>query len=128
MKTVTCNTTDAVNELDVMEDKQSQPVFTQSMSGNGELPPIGSKFNHQGRIVKTLSTSSEEGGVVTFLDGTDIGCCWNNSSWVIPIDTRTNKEKAIDYMKYAYEKGNSMEDVLSEITKGYVVDVKWVGE
>lgn len=73
-----------------------KPVFTQAMSDAGELPPIGSYFIHENKKVKTISTSKEDGGVVTFLDGCDIGCCWNNDSWVRPIDTRTDKEKAIE--------------------------------
>ncbi len=35
------------------------------------------------------------------------------------------EKKAIDYMQYAYDKGNSMRDVLSEIKKGYVQGVSF---
>ena len=44
------------------------------------------------------------------------------------IDLRTDEEKAIDYMNYAYSKGHSMADVLSEIKKDYVLGVKYTGK
>ena len=53
------------------------------MCDAGELPPVGSEFIHQNKKVKCISTSDEQGGVVTFLvDELNIECCWNNDSWV----------------------------------------------
>lgn len=44
------------------------------------------------------------------------------------IDIRSNEDIAIDHMWNAYSKSGNMTDVLSEIKKGYVCDIKWVGE
>jgi hypothetical protein len=79
-----------------------KPVFTQAMADAGELPPVGSDFLHAKKVVTCLSVSDYDGGVVTFAyndrDGqeVDIDCCWNNDSWVQPIDTRTPKQKSVD--------------------------------
>ena len=43
-------------------------------------------------------------------------------------DTRTDKQKAIECMQYAYDKGQSMEDVFSEMEKGYIHEVKFTGD
>jgi hypothetical protein len=63
-----------------------EPVFTQEMSDNGELPPIDSYFMHKGKKVQTISTTKEISGVVTYLteDG-EIDCCWNNAQCVQPL-------------------------------------------
>jgi hypothetical protein len=113
------------------------------MADNGELPQVGSEFMHQGKVVKTLSTSKEEGGVVTFLDGTDIGCCWNHDAWVNAIDTTTDKEKAIDAIDKlitdAYQEATDSfvsnsrfrieaAHLMDEIIDGTIAGVEWVGE
>jgi hypothetical protein len=116
-----------------MVGKPSQLVFTQAMADNGELPVVGARITLRYNFDSKRVTHS---GTVLFASGrncileTEHGeQCFKIGDYIYEaIDTRTNKEKACDYMKCAYEKGNSMEDVLSEITKGYVVDVKWVGE
>jgi hypothetical protein len=108
-----------------MVGKPSQPVFTQAMADNGELPLVGSEFMHQGKVVKTLSTSKEEGGVVTFLDGTGIGCCWNNDAWVNAIDTRIDKEKAAD----EFVKDMTDSDFIKEqFKKTFLAGAEWAGE
>jgi hypothetical protein len=69
-----------------MSKIKTVPVFTQEMSDKGELPPIGSYFFSEGKKVKAISTTKEEGGVVTFLtEQGGIECCWCNKSWVEPI-------------------------------------------
>ncbi|HHZ68863.1 MAG TPA: hypothetical protein EYN54_00950 [Methylococcaceae bacterium] len=107
------------------------------MADNGELPPIGSEFidmglNDIGDNTTVLAIAHDlKLERVVYRRGSNLddseyfGAVAHECK---PIDTRTDKEKAIDDMKYAYEKGNNMEDVLSEITKGYVAGVKWVGE
>lgn len=81
-----------------------KPVFTQAMADGGELPPVGSDFLHAKKVVTCLSVSDYDGGVVTFAykdrdsHEPDIACCWNNEAWVKPIDTRTPKQKAVEYM------------------------------
>lgn len=95
-------------EVKLVDANDDKPIFTQAMSDAGELPPVGSDFLHNGEVVLCISTTSHDGGVVTFRrltqgNGPDIACCWNNKSWVkpilIPSDTRTPKQKAVDSMK-----------------------------
>ena len=123
------------------KESNMKPVFTQEMSDNGELPPIGSKAQFVGNddylvefsivdgdeiecICHTKDFEGESIGVYRHKDGYSVSIL---TQLIKPIDTRTEKEKAIDYMKYAYAKGNSMEDVFTEITKGYVNGVTWSG-
>jgi len=114
------------NDFKITPIPESKPVYTQAMCDAGELPPVGSEFMHKGEKVECISTSDEEGGVVTFLnDARNIECCWNNDTWVRAIDTRTDEQKCVDNMMYAYRKGESMADVLSEIKKGYIHGVTW---
>lgn len=92
---------------------EAEPVFTQGMADAGELPPVGSKFLHNGEVVLCISTTSHDGGVVTFRrltqgNGPDIACCWNNKSWVKPLDTRTPKQKAVDAALNAIGKSELM--------------------
>ena len=87
------------NKQDYIDSlKPVTPTYTQAMCDAGELPPVGSEFIHQNKKVKCISTSDEQGGVVTFLvDELNIECCWNNDSWVRAITPpKTDTEKAID--------------------------------
>lgn len=59
---------------------------------------------------------------------TPISCVIRELAEKHGIDIRTNEEKAVAYMGYAYDKRKNMRDVLSEIKKGNVTDVKWVGK
>jgi hypothetical protein len=69
-----------------MSEIKTVPVFTQEMSDKGELPPIGSYFFCEGKKVKSISTSKEEGGVVTFLtDKGRIECSRLINAFVEPI-------------------------------------------
>ena len=114
---------------------EGKPVYTQLMRDNGELPPIGSEVRYntasQGDVtgvvkrieVKPSATRSVDCRIFVYFE--------NNArliNEVFPIDTRSDEEKTIDYMDYAYRKGGSMSDVLSEIKKGYVLDVEYTGK
>jgi hypothetical protein len=101
----------------VSDASKVKPVFTQAMADAKELPPVGSDFSHCGELVLCISTTTHDGGVVTFKrtsnnEKPEIACCWNNKSWVQPIDTRTDKEKAVDEMRRsAYKAMNEDGDV-----------------
>ena len=119
------------------QPKPVKPVYTQEMADSGVLPSVGMKCIAEsngvvgGSYLVTVSQINDKG---------QFACIDENGDYLIhypdedksesfkPIDTRTSKEKAIDYMNYAYNKGQSMEDVFNEIVKGYVPSVKWVGE
>ncbi len=121
------------------ERPEPSPVFTQAMVDNGELPSvgcrviyvccnrIGSKVTdaHRAHDNKEMTVVALDNSLIVLIsdDKAFVTAC--NDQWVKPIDTRTDKEKAIDYMQYAYDKGNNMADVLSEIEKGYVKGVSF---
>jgi len=93
------------NGLDIMNlinrrDKPSQPVFTQAMADNGELPPIGSQYlDEDNQLCKALlhygnfvvGDMSEH---IQLRQYPTLSTARNDK--VSVIDTRTNKEKAID--------------------------------
>ena len=125
-----------------------KPVFTQEMSDNGVLPPIGMKVrcstnNHcqdyeyiyHGKsingfaILESISTN--------LLSKVDL-----NKSELWPLDTRTDKEKAIDdisaEMNRRFELKKNDDDWLAtddtQVGMEFVIDyiskhgVKWVGK
>lgn len=63
-----------------------QPESEVEWNGEG-LPPVGCEIKTKDGVAKVVSTSEEEGGIVTYSwnDGRNIACCWNNKSWVNPI-------------------------------------------
>lgn len=100
-----------------VKPSDDKPVFTQAMADAGVIPPVGSEFLHDKKVVTCLSISDYDGGVVTFAykdregQKEDISCCWNNDAWVKPIDNRTPKQKAIDdIVKMLHSEGVAMFD------------------
>ena len=113
--------------------EQSQPIFTQAMADAGELPSVGVECmilfdqDSEPKWEKITWYGVFNGSPAFSFNGKN---CWperGGEFHLKPVDQRTDKEKAIDYMKYAYAKGESMEDVFTEITKGYVHGVTWSG-
>lgn len=110
-----------MHEVDKRETiAPNKPVFTQAMADAGELPPVGSEFLHNGEVVLCISTTSHDGGAVTFRrltqgNGPDIACCWNNKSWVKPIDPRTPKQKAVDDMMLIIHYSDENEVICSDL-------------
>ena len=102
-----------------------QPLFTKAMQGAGELPCIGMEVSFDRMIVTIVGYTLK--GMPVFEMPNGMVDSFNSNNSYRPIDTRSDREKAIDYMKYAYAKGESMEDVFTEITKGYVNGVTWSG-
>jgi len=108
------NTAQQVEALAVND----KPIFTQAMADAGELPPVGSKvlfdgdscfeFHSEyeqglvdGGVVEIISHfDSGAGNVAAFLfdcnDGRSVSC--GNNTCFKPIDTRTDREKAINEM------------------------------
>lgn len=109
---------------------ESIPVYTQSMADAEELPSVGMEFistefvEERHSIVKAI-TNDYIIYVCADPKHTSECCieiCANHHK---PIDTRTDEQKCVDNMMYAYRKGESMADVLSEIKKGYIHGVTW---
>ena len=106
--------------------QQPKPVFTQEMCDNGELPSVGMEcfIDGTGVIYIVVLAADNEGDCILTPKGED-GNYWQRSNVKHIKPAKTDKEKAIDYMQYAYDKGNNMADVLSEIEKGYVKGVSF---
>lgn len=112
-----------------------KPVFTQAMADAGELPNVGMECNFDTSFFTDKNSNNGICEIIAYfkdkvwINIINFECVINiNVIDFKPIDTRSDKEKAIDYMEYSYKKGNSMADVLNEIHKGYVHGVKWVGK
>ena len=77
--------------------KPSQPVFTQSMADNGELPQVGMECMLSNGVTyekATILFVSDKH--VVYLNDDGEWCKYRSDIDVKPIDTRTDKEKAID--------------------------------
>lgn len=76
-----------------------KPVFTQAMADAGEFPPVGSDFSplHNGKDIHTCLGFTSEGKVIGEPIGAGLIALFFISE-IKPIDTKTDKEKAIDQM------------------------------
>lgn len=93
--------------------KPKPSVYTQAMVDAGEPPKVGMNFlagkvegdsriiDFEGKRVTVISiVKFDKGWVITFYHETiGLGCGNFMPFWVLPIDTRTEKEKAVDAMK-----------------------------
>ena len=110
-------------------------VFTQEMSDNGDLPPIGSKAQFVGNDDYLVEFSITDGDEIecichtTDFEGESIGVYRHKDGYSVsiltqlikPIDTRTDKEKAIDelHSKFPYKTGGQLLSLAYD---------KWVGK
>lgn len=93
------------------KELDDKPIFTQVMADAGELPPVGSKLTlfkktHSKRIDEFLNEELTIIGITKCLDVKDVitwdhehlGLCCGVylTEYFKPIDTRTDREKAID--------------------------------
>tara|TARA_R100000951_G_scaffold2179_2_gene3711 strand:- start:4642 stop:5202 length:561 start_codon:yes stop_codon:yes gene_type:complete len=118
--------------------KPSQPVFTQEMADNGELPEVGmevlARYNFDSKQVTHQGVVLYASKLHVILN--TIHCNeWHGliGDYVIePIDTRTDKEKAIDDLFNLDESiCNDIEwhkNFLQAIKENKIHGVKWVGE
>ncbi len=128
-----------------------KPVFTQAMADNGELPGKGVKC--QGYVLAETKAQGQpcnkwiEGYFIQKAQGPNGGMCFlfesagghsyilNAESHIKPIDTRTDKEKAIakainNLMFFGDQTQTEQKanETLIAIMEGKVAGVKWVGE
>lgn len=111
---------------------KAQPVFTQDMADNGELPLVGSKCDFETTFF-TAATSNKgtceilayHGGKV-WINTIDFDCVINlNVIDFKPIDTRTDKEKAAD----EFIKDMTDSDFIKEqFKKTFLAGAEWAGE
>ena len=87
-------------EHDAKEAEPVKPIYTQAMKDAGEKIKVGADFfGPKGKGVCTvlsLFKTSKGDECIAFEYGEcSTGTCWNSRPWVIPIDTRTPKEKQV---------------------------------
>jgi len=107
---------------------QAQPVFTQAMADNGELPLVGMECNFETAFFTTATSNRGVCKPIAYHAG-KVWLDMFDSEYVIninviefkPIDTRTDKERAIDEIMLGNIGANTRE-LLS------IVYDKWVGE
>jgi hypothetical protein len=114
-----------------MVGKPSQPVFTQAMADNGELPQVGMECMV---VDSSLMNHDYEKCVILFVGiykvvYTSESCVerFSNLDEVIfkPIDTRTDKEKAAD----EFIKDMTDSDFIKEqFKKTFLAGAEWAGE
>ena len=91
---------------------EAKPVYTKEMADNGVMPSVGMSFKcSSGEVTELLLPIDESGMGVAMFDGEYCIIC---KSGMLPIDTRTDKEKAIDDIRAScgFNKLNSMEEQL----------------
>ena len=109
----------------VVKPKPAQPVFTQSMTDNGELPQVGMKVKHLAvdKFVMLPADANSKYVLKSVNDMYSLALLHD----IEPIDTRTDKEKAIDAIMEsnpAFIRADDL-DIRSVLNGAYV---KWVGE
>jgi hypothetical protein len=113
-----------------MVGKPSQPVFTQAMADNGELPVVGARITLRYNFDSKRVTHS---GTVLFASGrncileTEHGeQCFKIGDYIYEaIDTRTDKEKAAD----EFIKDMTDSDFIKEqFKKTFLAGAEWAGE
>ncbi|MCJ8293776.1 MAG: hypothetical protein MJK15_05150 [Colwellia sp.] len=117
--------------------ERPQPVFTQAMADNRELPQVGMDclFKKRGALEAGTVTAITKRFIIFTDSFGDEHVRKLDELTIEPIDTRTNKEKAIDDMvEHLTNEGvvtysNIMLEILVEKFIGSKIHcVKWVGE
>jgi hypothetical protein len=115
-----------------MVGKPSQPVFTQAMADNGELPVVGSKCDFETAFFTAATLNKGTCEILAYHGGK----VWINIidfDYVInlnvidfkPIDTKTDKEKAAD----EFIKDMTDSDFIKEqFKKTFLAGAEWAGE
>lgn len=121
-----------IRPLKVITDElipRPNPVYTQEMADNGELPSVGMAVGFKGSIdCCVIAIHNNQ----LWIDKGEIGTQIINIDQVQPIDQRTDKEKAIDDIYKSINKYNSSQggcyDLLNDIINGKVHGVTFKGE
>lgn len=109
--------------------------YTQEMYDAGELPRAGMKAMYDGKEVTVIGFKTNGAIVFEMQNGfTNSMCKPTGNHNIKPIDTRTDKEKAIDDLSESYEIWNKKHSILvfiewfiEDIKAGKITGVKWVG-
>ncbi|HHZ70442.1 MAG TPA: hypothetical protein EYN54_09245 [Methylococcaceae bacterium] len=110
---------------------QAQPVFTQSMADNGDIPDIGVECDLylNKECVSALGHIELRNESMFVFKYKENGLCdiydFGDNAKFKPIDTRTNKEKAFDEH---FDKSGCDYKYQSILRNAFDAGVKWVGE
>ena len=126
-------------ELDGLTERpKPQPIYTKAMQEAGELPPVGAEvvyfvcckssvkeenFKHHEEVMDVVAIN---GGLVVLLSKSKSFATACNDQWIKPIDTRSDKEKAIDDIKRILDCDNHMAEGLF-YSLGDIHGVTWSG-
>ena len=137
-KTTSNSTLYNTNHWEIKKRPQPKPtplIYTQEMADKGELPSVGMECMVTDFIYDNKKSFK---GVILFVGiefiiwfhgGTEY--CQNKSELKFePIDTKTNKEKAIDDLKefFNQEKCWTHKSLIQAVIDGNIHGVKWIGE
>ena len=124
---------------------QPKPVFTQAMADNGELPQVGMEFLIKNKNATEswaqpdfhpakMKAIGDELFIIESLpecNGLKESVGTINDYLFKPIDTRTDKEKAVDDIRKITQPDKLTEvewDIVVAIKSGKIHGAKWVGE
>ena len=123
----------SLTKLGLKAKPEAQPVFTQSMADNKELPQVGMDclFKKRGALEAGTVTAITKRFIIFTDSFGDEHVRKLDELTIEPIDTRTNTEKAVDDLKnIEFDKSwhSHCEDVIELIKENKIHGVKWVGE
>lgn len=124
-KTSVCTSGDVDLKLISISSSDNNPVFTQSMADNGELPVVGMEFMWRTWGEEGLCTMLGKHGDECWIETEEGTKLVGNITNVTPIDTRTDKEKACDKIWAELDDSGKEYDLRTAMELAYD---KWVGE
>lgn len=128
------NSSSMVNFIPRPQPKPVKPVFTKAMADNGELPPVGSDYlDEDNQVCRAIAHYSKFviGDMLEHLQLQQYPAISTaRVDRINAIDTRTDKEKAIDDIIDVIHdnSGNYAENIFKQIELGKVHGVTFKGE
>ena len=116
-----------VHDINERFNELEQPVFTQAMADNGELPLVGMEVTIDSQVVQIVGITTK-GKPIFELPSGYVDSFSANTNFK-PIDTRTDKEKAVDeFIDKVFGTGQLIDRKLISLAYDAFSGDKWVGE